>query len=88
MIKLFRKLVLHHVQMYIDYPYHLDNESIINVTFKHGHQTFTRYIDLSEFTNVWGGDHVLENVLEAYLDEFLGEVYKSTLIEAVPVLKD
>lgn len=74
MIKLFRKLVLNHVQMYVDYPYHLDNESIINVTFKHGHQKFTRYIDLSEFTDVWGGDHVLENVLEAYLDEFLGEL--------------
>lgn len=85
MIKLFRKLVLHHVQMYIDYPYHLDNDSIINVTFKHGHQKFTRYIDLSEFTEVWGGDHVLENVLESYLDEFLTEIGKPNLDRTVKI---
>lgn len=85
MIKLFRKLALHQVQMFIDHPYHLDNTNIIHATFKRGSKILTRPIDLSEFTDVWGGDHVLENVLEAYLDEFLAEIGKPNLDRTVKI---
>lgn len=73
MIKLFRKLWEHRVEMKCRYA--LTNGRIMYVKFMSGHiGCMTRMINLDEFTDVWGGDHVLENVLEAYLDEFLGEL--------------
>lgn len=87
MIKLFRKLTANCVIMTVDYDTTFIDVAHVSFLYRNGSVRMDRMVNLSEFTDVWGGDHVLENVLEAWLDEFLGEVYRSTPIEDVPVFK-
>lgn len=72
MIKLFRKLAINGVEMGVDQG--IIRPTVILVTFRKGNYAMQQTIDLDEFTEVWGGDHVLENVLEACLDEFLSDI--------------
>ena len=74
MIKLFRKLAEHRIYMVVENGREYPNE--IHVMFRtyDYSRELCKLINLDEFKDVWGGDHVLENVLESYLDEFLKEV--------------
>lgn len=78
MIKLFRKLTENCVMMYIDYDATFPD--VAHVAFRHHYgRCMRRMVNLSEFTDVWGGDHVLENVLESWLDELLEDIKKDGL---------
>lgn len=79
MIKLFRKLTKHCVIMTVDYDVTSADVAHVSFLYRNGSMRMDRMVNLSEFTDVWGGDHVLENVLEAWLDEFLEDIKKDGL---------